>query len=247
MNRTLSLALAASLLILAPIASQATVINFNTAVGPVGNTGSSTWTDGIVTADAVVWDSGSSSWVDTTNATLFVRNNANDRGLGVCSEPELLNGGSSYCGAPGTYNGGGGDPGNELDNSGVQEMIRLTLADGYDWVQFGVSSLDGSEAGQIWYGSDADPTTGSIKLNDIAAGDPECAGGSSVECEYAAGAAAGFDYIYFLSGSSFGDLDPNGTNDFLVKFAEYTSVPEPAILSLMLLGLAGVSIARRKR
>jgi len=246
MNRLLTGVFAASLLSLAPFASRATVVNFNTAVGPAGNTGSSTWTDGIVTADALVWDSGSGSWVDTTNATLFVRNNSNDRGIGVCSADENSSGSGTYCGAPGTYSGGGGgDPGNELDNSGVQEMIRLSLAAGYDWLELGVSSLDGSEQGQIWFGSGADPAGGAL-LESIAAGDAECGGG--VECTYAAGAAATYDYIYILSGNGFGNLGSTGSNDFLVKFAAYeSSVPEPAILGLMLVGLAGVSISRRKR
>ena len=68
-----------------------------------------------------------------TGSKLWLRNEPNDHGLGVCSEGDA-------CGT------GGGDV-NELDNSGTLEFIVLERPDGTHWTQLWVSSLDSGGTG----------------------------------------------------------------------------------------------------
>lgn len=151
---TICILVTAAVVIFGPGIATALVVDFSTPFSP-GNTGINTYTSGPVTAEAYYKPS---SGADYTNAnatvngvsqplTLFERHNPDDHGFGVCSPKEQTN---SACRPPATYTGGGGNV-NELDNLGKSELIRLTLADGYHWLNVWISSLDSSEKGQIWY------------------------------------------------------------------------------------------------
>lgn len=73
-----------------------------------------------------------------TPSLLYLRNQTDDHGLGVCSED-----GATACGPASGY----GDV-NGLGNFGNTEVIRLTLPTGKMWKSLWVSSLDSGGAGR---------------------------------------------------------------------------------------------------
>ena len=106
-----------------------------------------------VTAETFYLDTTTNTYVnrDVTgaiNTFLFVRNEPEDRALGVCSPGEL---GSTACGVPGVYSGSGGGDINELSNQSKPELIRLKIDDGWDWQSVSVSSLDSSEQERLLF------------------------------------------------------------------------------------------------
>jgi hypothetical protein len=172
----------------------------------------------------------------STPAPLWLRNEPNDHGLGVCSE------GQSACAS------GAGDV-NELSNQLNPEGLRLTLPTGQSWTSLWVSSLDdggtnNNESGILKWSNDS---TFASSYNSL--------GGSGVvERELFPFLPGTFDptaqYLLFTNDSS------NGTNnDYLVWKGATTAtvdtdpraVPEPASAALVAAALAGLAFARRRQ
>ncbi len=204
----------------------------------------------------------SSVW---TPADLYRRNQTNDMGLGVCNPIK-----SSHC------SNGGGDY-NELSNLHGQELIQLTLpTPSFEWVEVDLSSLDSGgspkERGIVFAANSALRTNLSLEslLDGSAAGITEISrfvtnGGSS----YGPIDLSGFansPYLYFIafdwaaydacingnmstaSGCATYYETHNNNNDYLIQDVVIAyPAPEPATLSIVGLGLAGLGFMRRRK
>jgi hypothetical protein len=196
-----------------------------------------------VTVEAFFYQNGPNAYIQgpviigtsLVAARLFVRNDGGAAlGLGVCT-PYESNAGA--CSAD-TYAGGGGEI-NELDNTGTPEMIRLTLGEHYRWDAVWVSSLTGSERGQLRYSNDG-TLSGQLpggSFTSYVQLDPA----SATQRIALHGAAAAARYLYLLPG-------PAGTdNDHLLWKVQVTHMPEPSAVALLGLGLAPLVLAVRRR
>jgi hypothetical protein len=230
--RFLAIPLAA--VFLAPISAAATTIDFSTIGGP-GDTGSPIFVDpGTGLTVSGLWKD-DATW---NPANLYVRNDTDDHGLGICSPAD-----EPPCPGPTT----GGDF-NELDNDGAPELIRLTLPAGYEWVSVQLSSLDDNsgsspEFGQLWAGPDEnfDSLATEVIWQFMGGGDIE------LLIEIPA-SAANAPYLFFQPFDwSPGGLNTN--NDFLVYQAtiNQSQVPEPVTLGVLWIGLVALRLLRRRR
>jgi hypothetical protein len=167
----------------------------------------------------------------TNVVSLWLRNQTNDHGLGVCSE------GATACST------GGGDV-NELSNQLNAEAIVLERPDGFSWVELWVSSMDsggtgGSEEGILYWGDALGVWNGSFGF---------AYPGINIEGDILAlAAAAGFDenakFVMFVNNSASGT-----NNDFLVwkgVLEGPQKLPEPGTLLLVGVGLAALGLRRR--
>jgi hypothetical protein len=182
---------------------------------------------------------------------LYRRHQPNDNGLGVCSpSDEAVNGGE----CPGPE--GGGDF-NELDNSGQPELILLELvADGYEFVSVGLSSLDTNggtdpESGRLWFAGSADPLLRFGSFLDFVGSD------ANREPVFPQSEFPVVSRFLFFEPMDVGDIGEEAVttsakfdNDFLVRSAvitQQTAVPEPSSLLALGAGLAilGLRVGRR--
>lgn len=223
----------AAVALLVSINAGATTIDFSMVLPP-GDTGSPTYLH--VPTGLIV----SGLWLDDDEwepANLYVRNQTNDHGFGICSPFD-----DPPCPGP----SGGGDF-NELDNAGAPEVIRLTRPAGYEWVSVQLSSLDSNsstdpddfERGQLWASAAPIPAFIGTSLLDFAGGGP-------VEPTFAVSDPTA-PYLFFRPF----DYRPTGTNDnndFLVYAVtiERTRVPEPVTLGLLGIGFLALGVRRRR-
>ncbi|MGH8851739.1 MAG: PEP-CTERM sorting domain-containing protein [Casimicrobiaceae bacterium] len=221
--------------LLLPLSALAVPFDFTTVGSNNTNVGLSV-SDGGVTADGF-------DLTAATTAPLWLRNETNDHGLGVCSE------GDDAC------KSGGGDV-NELTNGADQEAIRLTSPLGSIWTSLWVSSLDSggsnsAERGVLLWSTNASSfsfgNSFSFGFGDF---------GGSVEGDLLTLAAAvGFDptarYLLFINDPANGAAGDGANNDYLVwKGATeppQLQVPEPGSIALLGAALTAFIFGRRKR
>ena len=231
-----------------PLAAQAALVDFstytNTDRAAINGLQSSLIKDGITVTAARY--RGNSSYTIAPNTTLWIRNDADDHGLGVCSE------GSPACGGT-PFNPlveGRGDL-NELGNNYRDEVIRLERPEGSAWSDFWVSSLDtkigaGNESGRFYWSNQATPNLNALSgitfnqnlLNWEA---------SQVEGSlFAYLMSHGFDhaakFVFFRA-----DISNGYDNDYLVYKAGVTAVPVPPSLLLMGSVLAALGFVPRRK
>jgi len=190
-----------------------------------------------VTATGYVWNG--SAYVATN---LWVRNDPNDHGLGVCNH---LTEGNAACTSL------GGDT-NELDNMGAQEIIGLTLQSSGDvWVSVQISSLDGIESGGLFactaFCSDPNTAVGTFIWLFSAPTDGVEAVFNIPTAYQNAGA------LFFVPFDWVNNCNPvetttgcNLNNDFLVYQATWRT-PEPGTLALLGIGLGSLALTRLRR
>jgi len=205
--------------------------------GTLGLLSSTLTTPEGVVVDGLYFDElGSGDWEP---GSLFRRDETNDHGLGVCNPEET-------CSAP-----GGGDI-NELDNAGREELIRLTLPEGFRWVSVRLSSLDDNgsdiddlvERGQLFADEDGDPANGLGTLFRMFEGGD----GNPIEPTFVVPTAQQFVKYVFFQPYDWENNGSNTNNDFLVwKSTIVRRLPEPGTLGLLAAGLLGLALARRPK
>jgi len=212
-----------SVILLIATAAHAIPITIDFSSGAVGNLLTSTFTspEGVV-VDGFYFDG---SWMP---ANLFRRDDDDDHGFGICNPEETCVSTTSE-----------GDI-NELDNAEQDELIRLTLPDGFSWVSVQLSSVDDNgggmpERGQLFADIDGDPATGLGNLLWPFEG----GGANPVEPSFPIAAADQFTQFLFFRAFDWVN-GTNTNNDYLVWQTTIDGkVPEPGTLGLLTARLAG--------
>jgi hypothetical protein len=185
-------------------------------------------------------------WLDGATwkpANLYVRNQTNDHGFGICSPAD-----APPCPGP----DGGGDI-NELDNLGAPELIRLALPPGYEWESVQLSSLDDNddgepdfEFGRLWADVDGNPATFDVTkvIWEFMGHETDV---EPLFDDFTADEAIA-PYLFFEP-FDWRTTGMNDNNDFLVWKAaiNQTRVPEPATLGVLGIGLVALRLLRRRR
>ncbi|MCU0870234.1 MAG: PEP-CTERM sorting domain-containing protein [Burkholderiales bacterium] len=230
------LSIAAALAAVAGAAHAAPPIDFSSIPPGTNNTAlNATETLGGVTADGLIYGGGTAF----KSVILWLRDQKNDHGLGVCSE------GADACKT------GGGDV-NELSNQKNDEVIRLTAGPLSIWTDVWVSSLDAGgsndlEQGLVYWSNSATPDLSVLKPIEIDMGDITGGGveGSIWKHLIANGFDATADYIFFRADPT--NLEGGkANNDYLVWGVGTKPIPEPGTYALMGVGLALTAFAFRR-
>jgi len=235
MNKSFLSAIGAACALSFSLSASAVPIEFDFSGTPTGGIGTTT-TSGGVTATSWIWDG---LTYTATGTDLYRRNSSNDHGIGVCSTGENCNTGDF----------------NELSNRINYELIRLDKGTANYWDQLWISSLDSTEAGTLYWGNDSEIATlltgSSYTFNatnnnaDIERDllDPTDVDGTGL---FDAGFFANAQYVLFTPGDTINQAcNPLCDNDYLVW--KGATVPAPAVLGLMSIGLLGVGAATKRR
>jgi hypothetical protein len=169
------------------------------------------------------------------HSTLWIRNDPDDHGLGVCSSAAS---GAEDCGGTpfNPLTEGSGDQ-NELGNNFRDEVIRLERPAQHRWSDFWVSSLDtlsgpGHESGRFYWSDLAVPVLNSmqyITFNQSLLGwVAEQAEGSIFDYLIAHAFDVDAKFVFFRA-----DVSNGFDNDYLVYKAGITAVPLPSAVILM--------------
>ncbi|PYM92333.1 MAG: hypothetical protein DME04_16055 [Candidatus Rokuibacteriota bacterium] len=213
--------------VLGPRTVSAVTIDFSLAGS--GNLGVGTYTNGPVTADAFYESNGI---FISTGVTLVVQNAADLHGFGVCSPQE------SGCASGGIQS--------ELDNLGPSELVRLTLAPGWRWVDVSISALTTvilPDRGQLLF-ANGDALPGDLSFTTLLTGFSALNG--TEQTLAVSGDAANAPFLYLIPGP----LITTNNDDFLVwkvTVEQGQAVPEPAIALLLGVALAALSVLARNR
>jgi len=222
-----------------PQVSHALILDFSQVLGGEigGNLATNTFSSGPVTVEAFYLNGNTyTNQVDSKKrpVTLFVRNEDDDLGFGVCAPEDQSR---SACAKPGKFKGGGGNT-NELDNNGTKELLRLTLAPGWTWDSVSLSTMRKAETGQLWF---TDTPGLSKNLGSFASLYSSFPGTSSRFRDIDLAGAADATYLYFIPGTA-------SNSGYMIWTVEVSQVPEPATVALLAMGLGMLGVTRlRKR
>jgi hypothetical protein len=226
----------AAMALASPQMSHALILDFSQALGGAigGNLGTNTYSSGPVTVDAFYLSGNAyTNQADSKHrpVTLFVRNESDDLGFGVCAPEDQS---KKQCVPPSKFTGGGGNT-NEVDNNGTLELLRLKLASGWTWDSVSLSTMRRAETGELWI---TDTPGLSKDLGSFASLYASFNGTRSHFRDIdLTGAAADATYLYFIPGAA--------TNSgYMIWTVEVTQVPEPATVALFAMGLGMLGVAR---
>lgn len=229
----------AAVALASPQVSHALILDFSQALGGAigGNLGTHTYSSGPVTVDAFYLNGNAyTNQNDSKNrpVTLFVRNEDDDLGFGVCAPEDQS---KWQCAPPSKFKGGGGNT-NEIDNNGTLELLRLKLAPGWTWESVSLSTMRKAETGQLWFSD----TPGLNKdLSSFASLYSSFNGTSSHFRDIdLIGPVADATYLYFIPGTA-------RNSGYMIWTVEVTQVPEPATVALFAMGLGMLGVMRLRK